>query len=456
MIRRATAAYAKLASVLIICGALAVGPTPATAQEVTPEQRAELEVLFEQILQDPTNLDVSYEYAKLAAEYGDYEAAITAYERLLLFNPNLSRVKAELGVLYYRLGSLDTARAYLEQARNEGDPPPEVIARLDSLLAKIDEGQSPHKFTSSLSFGLRYQSNANFGPDGQILIFDTLIDADSQTQSDDDVNAFASLSGRYLYDLGEDSGDFFKVEGTLYTARQLTVTELDVEQLQIKAGPGFNIFPKTEGPILFQPALRFTYVRLDNEGYNLSAGAEFRTDWRVLPDTGVFISGFGEVRSYDETGERPNADTQDGGAVRFSVGANHRLNQTTSLRGAIFRTKVFAKDQSEAYSEVGGVFGLSALLDSPVEASDLLPDVDKPWNLSINARVSNRMHDAANQLVSVNKREDTDIRIDTTLSVPIAPNWTMFGTLGMQDNNSTIVNNDFENFSFALGANVRF
>jgi len=456
MIGRATATCARLAAVLTICGALVAGTIPAAAQEIAPEQRAELEALFQKILQNPTDLDTNYEYAQLAAEYGDYEASITAYERLLLFNPDLPRVKAELGVMYYRLGSLDTARAYLEQARNEGDPPPEVVARLDSILEKIDEQQNPHKFTSSLSFGLRYQSNANFGPEGQILIFDTLVDPDSQTQADDDVNAFASITGRYVYDMGDDSGDFFKVESTLYAARQLTVTELDVEQLQIKAGPGFNIYPKTEGPILFQPSLRFTYVRLDNEGYNLSAGGEFRTDWRVKPDTGLFVGGFAELRSYDETGERQNADTQDGGAVRFTFGANHRLNPTTSLRGAVFAGKIFAKDEAETYSERGGLVGLSALLDSPVEPTELLPDIDKQWNLSINARFTNRTHDAANVLVSTNKREDDDIRIDTTLSVPIAPSWTMFGTFGMQDNSSTIVNNDFENFSFALGANVRF
>lgn len=456
MMGRAAATYAKLAGVLMICSTFALGMAPAAAQEVTPEQRAELEALFTQIVKDPTDLDLTYEYGKRAAAFGDYEAAITAYERLLLFNPNLPRVKAELGVMYFRLGSLDTARAYLEQARNEGNAPPEVVERLDRLLTQIDERQSPHKFSSSLAFGLRYQTNANFGPGGQIVVFDTLVDPDSETQADDDVNAFASLSGRYLYDFGDDSGDFFKVEGALYAARQLTVTELDVEQLQIKAGPGFNIYPKTEGPLLFQPAIRFTYVRLDNETYNVSVGGEFRTDWRVRPDTGLFFETFAEARHYQETGQRQNANTQDGGAMRATVGASHKLNPDVNLRGGFFAGRVYADDPSEAYREMGGFFGLTALVKSPVKPTDLAPSIDKPWNVSINARYSNRAHDAANNIVSASKREDDDIRLDTTLAVPMAPSWTVFGTLGMQNNNSTIVNNDFENFSFTLGANVRF
>ena len=55
---------------------------------------------FQHMLQDPANLDKSFKYAELGIEIGDYEAAISALERMLLYNPDLPRVRLELGVLY--------------------------------------------------------------------------------------------------------------------------------------------------------------------------------------------------------------------------------------------------------------------------------------------------------------------------------------------------------------------
>jgi len=40
--------------------------------------------------------------------------------------------------------------------------------------------------------------------------------------------------------------------------------------------------------------------------------------------------------------------------------------------------------------------------------------------------------------------------------VPVGDRWSVFATLGYQDNISNLPNNDFENFSAALGASVKF
>ena len=64
----------------------------------------------------PANLDVLFRFASLASQTGDLEGAISALERMLLINPDLPRVRLELGVLYYRLGSYEVARTYLEGA----------------------------------------------------------------------------------------------------------------------------------------------------------------------------------------------------------------------------------------------------------------------------------------------------------------------------------------------------
>lgn len=441
---------------LVWCGFFATLATPAAAQEVTPEDRARLEEMFEKITRDPTNLDLTYEYAIFASKAGDYEAAITAYERLLLFNPSLPRVKAELGVLYFRLGSFDTAKAYLEQALAEGEPPVEVRAKIDRFLAAIDERTSRHAFNGSASFGARFQTNANYGPDGQILVFDILADPGEEIAGDEDVNLFASVNGRYVYDFGVDSGDFFAAEANLYGSRQFEFTELDVEHLFLKAGPGFNLFPKDNGPVLLQPTVRATYVRLDDETYNFSYGLGWRADWAAFEETTLFVDTFGERREYYATDERENADTQDGFAWRVTLGASHLLNENVRLSGDVFAGDVSADEASEAYFEFGLGLGVGATVASPFENSEELAALSRPWSVSVSARYARRDHDAANNIVSAIVREDDEFRIDGTIAAPVADSWSVFLSLGYQDNRSTVINNEFQNFSAAIGASLRF
>src|SRR5438067_10241632 len=90
-------------------------PVPRT----TPEYNA----LFKRMFDDPTNVEVTFRFAALATKLGDYEAAIGALERILLFNPRLARVKLQLGSLYFKLGSYKMARSYFEQARTAGASP---------------------------------------------------------------------------------------------------------------------------------------------------------------------------------------------------------------------------------------------------------------------------------------------------------------------------------------------
>ena len=57
---------------------------------------AQKQTLFHEMLRNPGNLDVTFAYADVAARLSDYEAAVSALDRMLLFNPNLPRVELEI------------------------------------------------------------------------------------------------------------------------------------------------------------------------------------------------------------------------------------------------------------------------------------------------------------------------------------------------------------------------
>ena len=130
----------------------AVGGAP-SAQELSATERAALlarkDALFQQMLRNPGNLDTAFAYADVSAKLGDNEAAVSALERMLLFNPNLPRVQLELGALYFRMGSYELSRTYFEGLA-AANPPAEVKSRIETYLAEIERLSAPRRFSGFL------------------------------------------------------------------------------------------------------------------------------------------------------------------------------------------------------------------------------------------------------------------------------------------------------------------
>ena len=103
----------------------------------SPERRAAYEQAFQLTMQNPSDPPTLAKFAEIAIEVGDIEGAISALERLLLIDGEQADVKLELGVLYYRLGSVDAARMYLEAALTSKQASAEVKERADTFLKAI-------------------------------------------------------------------------------------------------------------------------------------------------------------------------------------------------------------------------------------------------------------------------------------------------------------------------------
>jgi len=229
--------------------AIVLLPVVATAQTVAPEDRAALEAqkeaLFQQMFRDPANLDVTFAYADVSARLGDYEAAVSALERMLLFNPNLPRVQLELGALYFKMGSYELARDYFEKAA-AANPPPEVQARVEQYLSQIEKGQSRHHLSGYVFFGGQYQSDANVAGSSQILTpvfpFPVLLNTPFTKQASGSI--FGSGSLLYSYDLETQNRDTLEVTGVSYLNHYFNsaVNRLDIGLLEVTGGPRFN-FP---------------------------------------------------------------------------------------------------------------------------------------------------------------------------------------------------------------------
>ncbi|MGH8734929.1 MAG: tetratricopeptide repeat protein, partial [Burkholderiales bacterium] len=110
------------------------------------EQEREYEAAFQDMLRRPADLDVLFKFATIATKTGDYEGAISALERMLLVNPDLPRVRLELAVLYYRLGSFEVSRTYLETVLSSPGITPEVRARAQQYLTEVEKRNARSRF----------------------------------------------------------------------------------------------------------------------------------------------------------------------------------------------------------------------------------------------------------------------------------------------------------------------
>jgi tetratricopeptide (TPR) repeat protein len=305
--RRRICGFGKiLCLLLIVAAAVLSGVRGAAAQELSAPERARLEAqkqkLFEQMLRNPANLDATFAYADAAAKLGDYEAAVAALERMLLFNPNLARVQLELGALYFRMGSFEVARAYFEKAA-AAHPPPEVRARIEHYLAAIKEAESRSHITGYFFSGVQYQSDANIAP-GSALIHSPIGDVllNSQFIKHSDKNLFANGSFLYTYDLGTQNRDTIDVTGLGFMNHYFRFSRLDLDFGEVTVGPRFN-FPRPGLPGVVhasvKPYLITNEVGLGENQYFWTYGAGLEYDETVLHD--LAIRSFAEIREKNFT-----------------------------------------------------------------------------------------------------------------------------------------------------------
>ena len=111
----------------------------APAAPPTTEEVAAYDAAFQETLSNPADPPTLLKFATLAVKVGDLEGAISALERLLLIDGGNPEVQLELGVLYFRLGSLEAAKSYLEAARTSRRSSAETKARAQSFLREASK-----------------------------------------------------------------------------------------------------------------------------------------------------------------------------------------------------------------------------------------------------------------------------------------------------------------------------
>jgi hypothetical protein len=321
--RRPRAGFAKrmaprlrgMAQAVGLCALLIFGTGCALAQTEPPisdaDLRAAADVLFKRMLVKPDDLDATFRYSQIETKLGDYEAAIGALERMLFYNQNLPRVKLELGVLYFKLRSYEMARSYFDAAVASKDTPQDVRDEVATFISAIDRAVSVNQFAMFAQIGVRHQSNANAGPDSQVVqALGQNAVLSSQFQRTPDWNIFGITTLHHFYDFGDQRGDGWESDVVAYYAHQFKVTRVNLGLIEASTGPRLGLNDLTG--VSIHPYVLGNVVTLGDADYfgTAGGGASLRLE---LPSAIILTPGAEfRDRRFDNSADYPNASGQTG------------------------------------------------------------------------------------------------------------------------------------------------
>ncbi|MEQ8246238.1 MAG: tetratricopeptide repeat protein [Alphaproteobacteria bacterium] len=449
--KRGGASLARLVAAALFSVSLAWG---AAAQQ-TPRDPVELEkeydAAFQALFKDPGNLDKSFRFAELAVEKGNFEAAISALERMLLINPDLPRVRLELGVLYFRIGSYAIARTYLTRVSQNPDAPPEVIERVQVFLDEIDSRLTRGSLSGSVFFGARYSDNANAGPNSpNVLANGVASQLDDQFTNKADRNYFVSAQLSHSYDLLTQRNEIVESSGTLYVSEQDKQKQLDIVFLEAQTG--------IRGPFLqdlvpggtMKPYILGNMVYLQDSWYQFTVGFGANIVMPLSQRLRTTINLESKSEHFRNDSERLNASQQSGVEASLSADATYVLSETQQVGVRTSAASQEAKENFNAFREfqIGGsftqLFAIPALEEGPASVSASV------------TRSSSHYNQPNTTVVSGRKRRDQEWRWSLTGAVPITPDWTIVSTFQRSTVSSNIPNFENRSSAITLGASRRF
>jgi hypothetical protein len=415
------------------------------------DARATSDLLFKRMLVKPDDLDASFEYAQIETRLGDYEAAIGALERMLYYNPNLPRVKLELGALYFKLKSYQLARTYFNAVLEFKDLPADVRDEVTTYLAAVDRALAINQFSVFGQSGLRYQSNANAGPTNpMVLALGQSALLSSKFQAIPDWNAFALLTAHYFYDFGDQHGDGWESDFVSYRSQQFRVSDLDLGLVELQTGPRLGL--GDYGGVSVHPYGIANAMSLGPANYLDSVGAGLSLHVPVTPGLTLTPGVEYRERVFNNSADYPNASGQNGSQWIIYDLATGSLAGNLSWQARLAYTSAAAIYDPYAYRDTSLDISLPYGFDPPALAHS-----GSLWYVTPSAGFSRTIYDEPDPVVDPNTtRRDTQWRVGASLDTTFYHNLGFSVQIQYLATKSTVTNFRNCDFIVSLGPTVHF
>jgi hypothetical protein len=442
------AVFSRPSALLVACTAIFI----AQGGVARAQSPAEQDQLFQQMVRNPGNHEVTFAYVKVATTRGDYEAAIGALERLLFYNPKLTRVKYELGALYFRLGSYEMAKRYFKEALASPDIDAITKERVETYLPDTEKQLQPSRFSGFAQTGIRSQSNASFAPGAGVLRLggqDLALLPTARQKSD--VNWFGLVGLAHDYDLQNQRGDTLETRAVGYLTEQSRLKDLNVGFVDASFGPRLALAPELLPGVTVKPFVVGGMTWLDGATYlsTVGAGVSLRS---VVNDRFSFGPEF----------EWRRAEFRTGDVVPVS-GFNTGDWFTSSLSGSWTIAQQIKLDARGLYRRGDSAFVFQSFDQWAIEAAltlEFAPPFEwmsRNWSIAPFARWIDTRFDAPNPFIDpFTTRRDGQWSVGALFNAPVTKTFGVSAAIQYDKTNSSLPNYRLENFSVMFGPTARF
>jgi tetratricopeptide (TPR) repeat protein len=417
------------------------------ANRATVEARRQQ--LFQMMLADPANLDLAFEYAALSEQVGDLEAAISTLERMLIFAPGLPRLQFELGVLYYRLNSWNTAKSYFTTVLDQPVVPDDIRTRIGQYMATIDAQAEGAMSYGDIGIGMRYQTNANAGPASPFVeIGGWQFVLDDAALGSEDWNGYVTARYHTSMDM-EGQGDRFDFDVSAYGALHAEQSDLDTGVIEFRLGPNFNL--AAIGLDNARLALHGDFGAALLSGVPYVASAGVGADLTMLLDarTRVTLSTGVRHEQFYDSDLRPNSSDRTGQTYAAGSRVEYLLTPDVALFTSLdLNRKVAEVDYLNSWQGAASV-GFAWSFAGPGGG-------EAPWTLSLSGGVSQEVADAPDPIISTDAETRLTGYATIGLVVPVAKDVAINTTLTYSETDSNYDLSNFDNLAASVGVSKRF
>ena len=407
---------------------------------------------FQEVLQDPGNLEKNLAYATALVKSGDIEGAVAVLERLVLLFPERAELHLTLGKLYQRLGSDAAAAQAFESAIAAPVTTPQIKAKAEQLRGRALKRTAASQLSGSLFAGVQYQTNANAGPDNAtIRSGGTEIPRPSRDRPRDDVVGLLGFNLQHKYDFGRQDG--MALESRLAGFGQLygENDRLDTARLAGQVGLGFAPVPSTTSAFRVQPRVNFEAVSTNGEWLEGGGGPGLGLTYAFSDTLGVEFGYDAIYRNYDHVAAIGTTEDYTGFEQNGIVTLTWLAMPGTTLVATLGGRGADTEKDFLDYAGVQSSLGLFQAYGSPIKA---LP---QDWLFALSAAYERRWYDSGDPSIepSVARRDDI-WQFDLANTVPLSESWSVVQQVEYLLDDSNLRNYSYDNVTVALFARWRF